>query len=122
MVIGNRRERLTQNLVFLVQHKIEATDANLAPNDIVREIFQELLVLQSANRVTTTLQWKAGYLSYQINMLEMEKAKAMNQIFKLKRRRKEIWHLRMRNQWSTITPVTILSYTQNPILVRTLFE
>jgi hypothetical protein len=31
-----------------------------------------------------TLQWKAGYLSYQINMLEMEKAKKVDHIFRLK--------------------------------------
>jgi dimeric dUTPase (all-alpha-NTP-PPase superfamily) len=32
-----------------------------------------------------TLQWKAAYLRYQINMLETEKTKAMSHIFKLKR-------------------------------------
>ena len=32
-----------------------------------------------------TLQWKAAYLSYQINTLEMEKTNAMSQIFNLKR-------------------------------------
>ena len=33
-----------------------------------------------------TLQWKAAYLRYQINMLETEKTEAMNHLFKLKRR------------------------------------
>jgi hypothetical protein len=32
-----------------------------------------------------TLQWKAAYLRYQINMLETEKMEAMNHLFKLKR-------------------------------------
>jgi hypothetical protein len=32
-----------------------------------------------------TLQWKAAYLRYQINMLETEKTEAMNHLFKLKR-------------------------------------
>ena len=32
-----------------------------------------------------TLQWKAAYLGYQIDMLKTEKMKAMNHIFKLKR-------------------------------------
>ena len=31
------------------------------------------------------LQWKAVYLRYQINKLEMEKTEAMNHLFKLKR-------------------------------------
>ena len=31
-----------------------------------------------------TLQWKAGYLKSEINMLEWEKRKSMNQIFKMK--------------------------------------
>jgi hypothetical protein len=32
-----------------------------------------------------TLQWKAAYIRYQINTLEMEKAKAIDHIFRLKR-------------------------------------
>jgi hypothetical protein len=37
-----------------------------------------------------TLQWKAAYLRYQINMLETEKTEAMNHLFKLKRRIHEL--------------------------------
>jgi hypothetical protein len=59
-------------------HKI-AKDLGMEKQDMIN-----VLEFVKHNQLRT-LQWKAAYLRYQINMLETEKTEAMNQIFKLKR-------------------------------------
>ena len=59
-------------------HKI-AKDLGMEKQDIIN-----VLEFVKHNQLRT-LQWKAAYLRYQINMLEREKTEAMNHLFKLKR-------------------------------------
>ena len=59
-------------------HRI-VKDLGMEKQDIIN-----VLDLVKDNQLQT-LQWKVGNLRYQINTLEWEKTKAMNQIFKLKR-------------------------------------
>ncbi|MFZ0511174.1 MAG: hypothetical protein WAM14_06175, partial [Candidatus Nitrosopolaris sp.] len=51
-----------------------------------------------------TLQWKAEYLRYEINILDMEKTKAMSNIFKLKRMVYELQSSRAENRYGTYEP------------------
>ena len=60
-------------------HKI-VKDLGMEKQDIIN-----VLEFVKHNQLRT-LQWRAAYLRYQINMLETEKTEAMNQIFKLKRK------------------------------------
>jgi hypothetical protein len=84
--IGNSKAGLTQiyeeakhDLHDLLRlHRI-VKDVGMEKQDVIN-----VLEFVKYNQLRT-LQWKAAYLRYQINMLETEKTEAMNHLFKLKR-------------------------------------